>query len=219
MDSPPSIFSAEGTAAHSIAHYLLVSGGNAEAPAHTLWSADGFKGHFQSADLAAIQSYIDCVRREPGLKFYEVDTPGTAERGGTADAVALDVDARNIHVFDLKFGKGVPVDAQGNLQMLEYAVGALRKFDYLCDWETVTTSIVQPRRDHFDSWTYTRAEVETHDVDMSVAAVLSLTAQKLTGAALDAARTPSEGACLWCPIRSGCVARSREIINMFKVLT
>lgn len=42
---------------------------------------------------------------------------------GTADAVVLNHET--LHVFDLKYGKGVQVEAEGNAQMMCYAIGAM----------------------------------------------------------------------------------------------
>lgn len=55
-----------------------------------------------------------------------------------------------LDIIDLKYGKGVRVDAYNNPQLKLYASGALRAFELLYDIHTVRMHIVQPRLDHID---------------------------------------------------------------------
>jgi len=56
-----------------------------------------------------------------------------------------------LEIVDLKYGKGVKVDAKKNSQLRLYALGLLRKFDLVYDITKVKMTIVQPRLDHIDS--------------------------------------------------------------------
>lgn len=56
-----------------------------------------------------------------------------------------------IEIIDLKYGKGVPVSAIGNVQMRLYALGAISEFQFLYDIEKVKMTIVQPRLDSISS--------------------------------------------------------------------
>jgi hypothetical protein len=69
---------------------------------------------------------------------------------GTGDAVIIA--DRVMDLIDLKYGKGVLVSAEDNKQMMLYALGALREFDFLYDIQTVRMTIYQPRIDNFSSW-------------------------------------------------------------------
>src|SRR5690606_41993378 len=53
-----------------------------------------------------------------------------------------------LEIVDLKYGKGVQVDAEGNPQLRLYALGAYNEFGALYDFQTVRMTIVQPRLDH-----------------------------------------------------------------------
>ncbi|GAB1462200.1 DUF2800 domain-containing protein [Pedobacter sp.] len=64
---------------------------------------------------------------------------------GTGDVVII-ADG-TLDIIDLKYGKGVPVSALENKQMMLYALGALRDFDYLFDIQQVRMTIYQPRLD------------------------------------------------------------------------
>lgn len=65
---------------------------------------------------------------------------------GTADAVVWQPEKKALHVVDLKYGAGVPVEVNNNLQLMIYALAALLTMNY--NAETVTITIVQPRCPH-----------------------------------------------------------------------
>lgn len=69
---------------------------------------------------------------------------------GTSDAIIIADGVMDL--IDLKYGKGVHVSAERNKQMMVYALGALRDFDFIYDIHTVRMTIFQPRIDNFSSW-------------------------------------------------------------------
>lgn len=62
---------------------------------------------------------------------------------GTGDAVI--VGDGEIEVIDLKYGKGVPVSAERNPQMMLYALGAVSLYGCLYEMGNVTMTVYQPR--------------------------------------------------------------------------
>lgn len=64
---------------------------------------------------------------------------------GTGDLVIISDSI--LEIIDLKYGKGVAVDATANTQMMLYALGALNQFECLYDIEKLRMTIVQPRLD------------------------------------------------------------------------
>ncbi|MDQ1088601.1 DUF2800 domain-containing protein [Siphonobacter sp. SORGH_AS_1065] len=54
-----------------------------------------------------------------------------------------------LDVIDLKYGKGVLVDAEENKQMMIYALGALAVFGFAFDIQRVRMTIFQPRLDNY----------------------------------------------------------------------
>ena len=68
---------------------------------------------------------------------------------GTSDAVIIG--SNMIQVIDLKYGKGIKVEAKNNPQFRLYGLGAVELFGSLYDFDTVKTTVVQPRLDHVDS--------------------------------------------------------------------
>lgn len=72
-------------------------------------------------------------------------SPWVPDGFGTGDLVII---ADNVlEIVDLKYGKGVPVSAEGNTQMRLYALGAINMFGHLYEIGTVRMTIVQPRLD------------------------------------------------------------------------
>lgn len=69
---------------------------------------------------------------------------------GSSDAVLIYKDT--MEVFDLKYGKGVKVDADNNPQMMCYALGAYCGPGEFYDINTVRMTIIQPRLQHESSF-------------------------------------------------------------------
>lgn len=65
------------------------------------------------------------------------------EAFGTGDCIVMHGSV--LHVIDYKHGKGVPVSAFENPQMMLYALGAWQAYQMLYPIETVKMAIVQPR--------------------------------------------------------------------------
>lgn len=76
---------------------------------------------------------------------------------GTGDFVVI-ADG-TIEVCDLKYGKGVPVSAEFNPQMMLYALGALAEYEFLYDIQNVRMTIIQPRLDSISSFEMTIDEL------------------------------------------------------------
>lgn len=69
---------------------------------------------------------------------------GTGDAGIIADGT--------MEIIDLKYGKGIKVEACENPQLKLYAIGALRNYEMMYDIHTVRLTIVQPRIDNTVSW-------------------------------------------------------------------
>ncbi len=69
---------------------------------------------------------------------------------GTGDCIIIG--GKTLHVIDFKYGKGVPVYAEDNPQMMLYALGAYVDYSFLYGIETVKMVIMQPRLDNISEW-------------------------------------------------------------------
>jgi len=188
-----SSFAEEGTVAHDIAERALRLGFNCD----TLCDRPDLE---HIADPA--QVYVDYVRALPGkLRFIEtrVDFSEWVPGGfGTADAIVIEEDSATLHIADLKFGKGVRVDAQNNPQAMLYALGAYSMFSFLHEIERVKIAIVQPRIDNISEW-----EISVHDLlkwGEVARAAAEATAQP------NAKRVPGEKQCRFCKAKATCPA-------------
>jgi hypothetical protein len=188
-----SAFAQEGTLAHDIVEKALRLGFNCD----TLCDR---------ADLAHIvepaQVYVDYVRALPGKhRFIEhrVSFDEWVPGGfGTADFISIDHETATLHIADLKFGKGVRVDAHQNPQAMLYALGAYSAFSFIHDIERVKIAIVQPRIDNISEW-----EIGVSDL---------LKWGELARAAAEATRdprakrVPGEKQCRFCKAKATCPA-------------
>lgn len=86
------------------------------------------------------------VALEVRLDFSDVVPEGF----GTGDCIIIGGDV--LYIIDYKHGKGVPVNAEENPQMMLYALGALRKYAMLYDIAEVRMAIVQPRLGEPSEW-------------------------------------------------------------------
>lgn len=158
-------YAAEGTFAHALAEqklrcYIEVMPKSVKEKSYELLKSDSF----YSPELEEyVDSYVDLVKEKyhaalaktPDAELLleqKLDFSRWVPDGfGTGDAVII-ADG-TIEVIDLKFGKGVAVDAAGNTQMMLYALGAVDSFGCLYDIRQLTMTIVQPRLDSVSSET------------------------------------------------------------------
>lgn len=66
-----------------------------------------------------------------------------------------------LEIIDLKYGKGVKVDAESNPQLRLYALGAFSTYDYLYAIDKIRMTIYQPRMDNISSEEISVAELLT----------------------------------------------------------
>lgn len=81
---------------------------------------------------------------------------------GTADEIIVLPLLRKAIFDDLKYGKGVKVDAKQNPQLKIYALGVLETLEFIYGkdaFDTIETNIYQPRLDNISSYTYTVKEL------------------------------------------------------------
>lgn len=154
------VFSREGTWAHSVAAHRLSK--YLGRPTETE-REDQIEGHDEFSNAAndeAINAYVRrCIiaiaaaRRETPdaviLLEQRLDFSDWVPEGfGTGDLVI--VANKRCTVRDLKFGKGVRVDAEDNTQLFMYALGAIAAYRGIYDFDEVVVEIDQPRLNHVD---------------------------------------------------------------------
>lgn len=206
-----SVHAKEGTWAHLLAERLL----NSEEGFTDSEIAEIVKSGFDPESFKLpVSLYVDYVTSLPGNRMTEqVLFVGsvTGEKGavGTADAVVISDDGC-LNICDLKFGKGVRVDADHNTQLIIYAGAFIEEFGWLYDFNRVVLHIIQPRLDHISTWEVSpdalRAEIEK--IKLAAARCLALLGDhEVPDAPED--YVPCEAACRWCPFNGKCGALAR----------
>ena len=135
----------------------------------------------------------------------------TGEEGaaGTSDAVVIHKD--EIIIIDLKYGRGVEVNAENNEQLMIYALGALAKYEMLGDFERVRLVIIQPRVSRAPSeWSISVEQLRKFGETVLYKASLALAILDYSNVQLDEL-SPSEAACKWCKAKAKCPALSNHI--------
>lgn len=160
-----SVYAKEGTLAHELAELYLrkdtlqtISELDFNAEFEKIMSDELFNEEM----LDVVPIYTDyCTEQlieakaHNQLAVMEIEqklnlTEYVPESFGTADCAIIDDDI--MEVIDLKYGKGVPVYAEWNKQLMLYGLGALRKYDTLYDITEIRLTIVQPRINNISSW-------------------------------------------------------------------
>lgn len=190
----------EGTAAHELAELLLEFGGTAaDWVGSPLPENNAFTVTEEMAEH--VQTYVDYVNRLSGEHHYEVRLDLKAwvpDSFGTSDAVVIDTANHTLHVVDLKYGKGVLVDAHENTQAMLYALGAtqlLREGDVI---HTVRLHIVQPRRDNVSEWELSMIDLLERGEWFKERAAEAVKP--------DAQRIPGQKQCEFCAVKATCPA-------------
>lgn len=215
-------FAREGTAAHEFSEHFLMAHVGEITPRTRSVRVNKFKreNEFYSQDMEDyVMQYVDIVIEkineataasageaevliEQRLDFSE----WVPEGFGTGDVVII---ADNyIEIIDLKYGKGVPVSAENNSQARLYALGAINQFGLLYDFETVKSTIVQPRLDNISS------EVMSVD-DLTEWADLLVRPKAAMAWEGEGEFVPGDH-CRFCKIRATCRARADENLEIAK---
>ena len=204
-------YALEGTCAHSLCEYLVLDalGRECQNPTENLDvyntemqdAAESYRDFFLEQFEEAKKTCADpvvCVEQR-------VDFSKWVPQGfGTADG--LIVTDGYLQVIDMKFGVGVLVDAKENTQLSCYALGGIDLYDGLYDIQKVRLTIFQPRREHYDTWDTTKAEL------------LSWAENTLAPAAKLAMKGEGEFAagdhCRFCKVKDTCRTRAEYYLGM-----
>lgn len=160
-----SVYAQEGTLAHELSELYLrkdtlnsISEQDFDQRLEEIMTNDLFSEEM----LEVVPIYTDyCseqlaeAKTENPLAVMEIEqkldlTEYVPESFGTADCVVINDNL--MEVIDLKYGKGVPVYAEWNKQLMLYGLGALQKYDTMYDITEVRLTIVQPRINNISSW-------------------------------------------------------------------
>jgi hypothetical protein len=117
---------------------------------------------------------------------------------GTLDSAVYLPETETLHIFDLKYGKGVKVTAEKNTQGMLYALGMINELDGLDRFEDVYIHIIQPRIPSLTHYKTSRTELLEWSKYVSERAKMTMLD--------DAPRTAGDKQCKWCLARKECEA-------------
>ena len=155
FEDEPSVYAAEGTLAHEMAELKIVKQFTTnlrpsefkkrinELKKNELYSAEMDRYTNEYRDYIN-DIYLSFESKPFFLAEQKVDFSSYVPEGfGTVDCTL--VGDKVIHIFDLKYGKGVPVTAENNPQGMLYALGTYLEQSAIDEIEKVIIHIVQPR--------------------------------------------------------------------------
>jgi hypothetical protein len=246
----------EHNAKFFVGRTIVVDGANtdwAENFARAFTKHDAFVTTADDEMCREVQKYLDAVRAladghelmvEQRLPFFgpehvltdpdrHMDLQSHAPaQFGTTDAAIIMVEQRRLVIGDLKYGRGVQVEAskpryefelqedgstvqveagrEGNEQLMLYALAAYHKFSLLYDFDDVLMFIHQPRLNHWSEFVCTVGDLLAFEQKAILAALKALAIVDNCGG--DLFLKPSEDACRFCKAKGVCPALRDKVL-------
>lgn len=218
---PTSVYAEEGTLAHELAELFLCHdtlGTMTDDEFTDKYETIMNNKLFSEEMLDMVPIYTDYCSEE--YKAVKADNPASEmyieskldisefvpESFGSADCTI--VNDNIMEVIDLKYGKGITVSAEWNVQEMLYALGMLLKFDMLYNIEQVKLTIVQPRLNNISSWM-----ISVEDLNKWVETELKPKAQM---AFKGEGELAAGGWCRFCAVKNRCRALYDEQLKIAK---
>ena len=181
LEEGSSIYAKEGTLAHELAELKLrkeyfrdqvdlktyyAEAKKIETEAKNLMGPDAFlemEKEVSKYTVLVMESFRAAKKKDTNATILleeKLDYSHIVPEGyGTGDTTVIG--GGLLEITDLKYGKGVRVDAEENPQLVLYAAGALNAFDLYYDIKRVKMTVIQPRLDHYSTWEISVEELRT----------------------------------------------------------
>ena len=212
-----SIYAQEGTLAHEMSelklkHYLDPKGfgkRKLNAAIKKLKENELYQAEMDSYT----DTYVDFIKEKalsfPSNPYIEIEKRVDFSRWvdggfGTCDCVLIH--GSTLSIIDLKYGKGVPVSAEQNEQLILYALGAYDAFNLIYNLDKIELNIVQPRINNFSTWEISLTEL------LLWGDYFKVQAEKALGG--NGELVPSAKACKFCKARDICTARAENNLSL-----
>ncbi|MEZ7737338.1 DUF2800 domain-containing protein [Gemella sanguinis] len=212
-----SIYAQEGTLAHEMSelklkHYLDPKGfgkRKLNAAIKKLKENELYQAEMESYT----DTYVDFIKEKalsfPSNPYIEIEKRVDFSRWvdggfGTCDCVLIH--GSTLSIIDLKYGKGVPVSAEQNEQLILYALGAYDAFNLIYNLDKIKLNIVQPRINNFSTWEISLTEL------LLWGDYFKVQAEKALGG--NGELVPSAKACKFCKARDICTARAENNLSL-----
>ena len=212
FEDEQSVYAAEGSAGHALAEHLIKRylKQRTERPVSDYYTEELLEAvddyvEFVTGEIE--QARLDC--RDPVFAVEQrVDASEYVEGCfGTADMVIIT--DKVLHIIDLKLGKGVPVYAEENPQLMIYGLGVLSMAEMLYDPKVVRLTIYQPRIGNSSTWDIAPEDLKKWGTEV----LRPRGAMALMGVGEYAAGSW----CRFCKARNKCRARAEEFLSLAKM--
>ena len=217
MENTTSEYAEEGTLAHSLAELKLrkyfIETGMAKRTytselnklkKHRLWhnEIDNYTDEYVDHVRAIVMSFdvAPFIEIEKKVSFEEY----VPEAFGTADTIIISGD--RLYIIDLKYGKGVPVYAENNSQLMLYALGAYLEYSLFYGIENIEMHIVQPRLENISMFS-----IKVNDLLEWAETVIKPNAQRAFAG--EGEFNPGEH-CKFCKAKASCRARAANYFTL-----
>lgn len=214
-----SVYSLEGTEAHDWASKVLLGGISfSHVPLDFRPHIEEYVKVCMDCEAGAGNSSLRLVEAKVPLFYSPDDT-------GTVDYAFLKKDKKGnpvcLYIRDLKYGKGVPVDAVENTQLAIYAQSLIEEHEQFWDELPadlpVSIGIHQPRYEGDENlklWEITVGELRNFTNEIGYVANMILSAEEGVEASQDQLLfTPSYDNCQFCPAKAICKARAEDAMG------
>lgn len=212
-----SIYAQEGTLAHEMSelklkHYLDPKGFGKRKLNAAIKKLKENELH-QAEMESYTDTYVDFIKEKalsfPSNPYIEIEKRVDFSRWvdggfGTCDCVLIH--GSTLSIIDLKYGKGVPVSAEQNEQLILYALGAYDAFNLIYNLDKIELNIVQPRINNFSTWEISLTEL------LLWGDYFKVQAEKALGG--NGELVPSAKACKFCKARDICTARAENNLSL-----
>lgn len=213
-----SIYSEEGTLAHDLAELELkrilkevdeksYSKQLKAIKDHELFSQEMI-GYIDQFANYVMEQYMEAKERSPDAVIFleqRLDFSRWVPEGfGTGDCTIIS--DKVMEIIDFKYGKGVEVEAEDNVQMMLYALGALDTYGYIYDIDIVRMTVHQPRIDNVSTW-----ELEVEELLGWAHNVLQPKAKVAWAGEGEA--VPGDW-CRFCKVKNRCRARAEVAVSI-----
>lgn len=209
FEDEESPYAAEGTAGHALAEHLIKKylKQQSRRPVSDYYSDDLLEAVDEYVNF--VIGEIESARQECACPIFSVEqkvdiSDYVPDCFGTADMVI--VTDQMVHIIDLKLGKGVPVYAEENPQLMIYGLGVLEIAEMLFDISTVRLSIFQPRLSNSSTWDISADRLKAWGEEtLRPAGILALTGDGDLNAG---------NWCRFCKARFTCRQRAEENLKL-----
>ena len=213
-----SVYADEGTLAHRLCELLInhklgrvltkdYKKRIKEIESHELYTGE-MADHCEGFAVYVLELYNSLPKGSVLLTEERIDlTKWVPEGFGTVD-IRIIAD-KKCYVVDFKYGKGVPVFADNNKQLMLYSLGAYEELSHLYSIDKMVMTIYQPRIDNISSYEMFAGDLlawANHELLLKATAAYEGKGEFVPG-----------DHCRWCRIKPKCKALADYNLNLAKI--